>query len=156
MPASRLPSTASSSRNWTDWNPLARSSRPRKLENPSGVIVSSTSIWATIVFRIVRIRFIVMSAEPRSPLASRSCEPLQLVQEHLEPELVHLVDDDEEHLVVLGAVRERLLAGEQVVQVQVRRVGDGGMLGGGHGPNYRTAASGLASIPGRSRRCGRG
>ena len=34
---------------------------------------------------------------------------IELVQHHLEPELVDLVDDDEERLVVLGPVRERLL-----------------------------------------------
>ena len=51
-------------------------------------------------------------------------EPPELVQEHLEPELVHLVDDDEEQLVVLGPLRQRLLGREEVVQVQVRRVGE--------------------------------
>jgi hypothetical protein len=50
------------------------------------------------------------------------------VQQHLEPQLVDLVDDDEEQLVVLGAARQRLLAGEELVDMQVRRVGDGALL----------------------------
>ena len=59
--------------------------------------------------------------------------PLQirrLVQQHLEPELVDLVDDDEEQLVVLGPVRQRLLAREELVQVQVGRVGERRVLHG--------------------------
>ena len=45
----------------------------------------------------------------------------QLVQHQLEPELVGLVDDDEQQLVVC-ARRERLLQPQQVVDQQVRRV----------------------------------
>ena len=33
----------------------------------------------------------------------------ELVEQFLEPELAHLVDDDEEHLIVLGAFRPGLL-----------------------------------------------
>jgi diguanylate cyclase (GGDEF)-like protein len=49
-------------------------------------------------------------------------QPAQLVQQLLEPQLVYLVDDDEQHLVVLG--RPRLLGREQLVQPQVPGVGN--------------------------------
>ena len=40
---------------------------------------------------------------------------IDLVQHLLEPQLVDLVDDDEEHLVVFGAVGTRPLKREQLV-----------------------------------------
>src|SRR3954453_169835 len=64
---------ASSSRNCSDWKPLAESRRVRKLANWPGVIVSSTSIWATTVLRIVRTRRTVASARGPSPASSRCC-----------------------------------------------------------------------------------
>ena len=61
-------------------------------------------------------------------------EPLtnavELVQQLLEPELVDLMDDDEEELVVLRSCRSRLLQREQLVDLQVARIRDGGV---GHG-----------------------
>ena len=50
----------------------------------------------------------------------------QLVEELLEPQLVHLVDDDEEHLVVL--VRARPLGTEHLVEGEVAAVGQGGVV----------------------------
>src|SRR5260370_39566162 len=47
-------------------------------------------------------------------------EECQLMQELFEPELVNLVDDDEEHLVVL--VGARLLRGQHLVEREIRRV----------------------------------
>ena len=58
-----------------------------------------------------------------------------LVQELLEPQLVHLVDDDEEQLVVL--VRPRPLGGQQVVERQVVAVGEGGGAPAGRVVNRR-------------------
>ena len=55
-------------------------------------------------------------------------QPLEsagLVEELLEPELVDLVDDDEEHLVMLGPVAERLLQLEELVHLEVGGVGQG-------------------------------
>ena len=49
---------------------------------------------------------------------------LELVQHLLEPELVDLVDDDEQKLVVLGTVRERLLEFQELVELQVAGVGE--------------------------------
>jgi hypothetical protein len=46
-------------------------------------------------------------------------EMVQLVQDLLEPELVHLMDHDEEHLVVLRSLREGALEREQLVDLQV-------------------------------------
>src|SRR5205814_5070659 len=44
---------------------------------------------------------------------------LELVQQLLEPELVGLMDDDEQHLIVLGRRGPRFLEGKQFLQVQV-------------------------------------
>ena len=54
-------------------------------------------------------------------------ELAQLVQQLLEPQLVDLVDDDEQHLVVLG--RPGLLRREQPVEPQVIGVADGALRG---------------------------
>jgi diguanylate cyclase (GGDEF)-like protein len=56
----------------------------------------------------------------------------QFVQQLLEPQLVDLVDDDEQHLVVL--VRPGLLGPEQLVQPQVAGVSDGLSAGPGGRP----------------------
>ena len=48
---------------------------------------------------------------------------VELVQKLLEPQLVDLMDDDEEHLVVMRRVGERLLKAEQLVNFQVGTVG---------------------------------
>jgi len=60
----------------------------------------------------------------------RPLEIRRLVQQHLEPELVDLVDDDEEELVVFGPVGQRLLGRQELVQVQVGRVGERRVLHG--------------------------
>src|SRR5207237_4021865 len=44
---------------------------------------------------------------------------LKLMQQLLEPELVRLMDDDEQHLVMLGRSRTRLLESQQVLQIQI-------------------------------------
>ena len=67
-------------------------------------MVSRMSSCATITLRIVRIRLSVWRA-PRAVVAvEQSLQVVELVQHLLEPELVDLVDDDEEHLVVLRAL----------------------------------------------------
>ena len=86
-------------------SPDAESSRSRNERNWSGVIVSRTSTWATSVLRILRTRLSRWRAVSVSPASSARCTADQLVAELLEPELVDLVDDDEQQLIVLGAVR---------------------------------------------------
>jgi hypothetical protein len=49
---------------------------------------------------------------------------VHLVEGELEPELVDLMDDDEERLVVMGRVREPFLQGEQLGDLQVLPVGE--------------------------------
>ena len=50
---------------------------------------------------------------------------IHLVDQLLEPELIDLMHDDEERLVVLRPVGERLLEGEKLLQLEVALVGDG-------------------------------
>ena len=72
-----------------------------------------------------------------SPASSASWTPLQLVAERLEPELVDLVDDDEQQLVVLGSVgtgRALELERQQLRDLEIRGVGDGAA---GHRPMVR-------------------
>src|SRR5436305_12749747 len=48
---------------------------------------------------------------------------LEFVQELLKPELVRLVNDDEEHLIVLGRTGARALQREQFLEIEIIRVG---------------------------------
>ena len=50
---------------------------------------------------------------------------VEFVQQLLEPELVHLMDDDEQQLVVLRPLRARLLQRQQLVDLQVAGIRDG-------------------------------
>ena len=50
---------------------------------------------------------------------------VELVQHLLEPQLVHLMNDDEQRLVVLQLPLVGALQGEQLVEPQVTRVGHG-------------------------------
>jgi hypothetical protein len=47
----------------------------------------------------------VMARRLRFPAEQEVADRLQLEQQLLEPELVGLVDDDEQHLVVSGGIR---------------------------------------------------
>ena len=51
--------------------------------------------------------------------AEVAADLLQFVQQQLEPQLVGLVDDDEEHLVVFRRLGPRLLQCQQLVEVQI-------------------------------------
>ena len=50
-------------------------------------------------------------------------DAIEFVEQLLEPQLVHLVNDDEQHLVVLGPARPWLLQRQELVDFQVRGVG---------------------------------
>jgi hypothetical protein len=49
---------------------------------------------------------------------------LQLEQDFLEPELIGLVDDDEQQLVVSGRIRKQPLNREQLGNPQIRAIGE--------------------------------
>ena len=67
------------------------------------------------------MRRAVCRAPAALPSSSRRCSSAGLVQDLLEPQLVDLMDDDEQQLVV--RVGRRALAGQQIVQAQVAAVG---------------------------------
>jgi hypothetical protein len=51
-------------------------------------------------------------------------ERFQFVQQHLEPELTCLVHDDEEELVGMLRARPRTLQGEQLLEREIRPIGN--------------------------------
>ena len=100
--------------------------------------------------RVLRTMRLARAQQPR--------HVIELVQELLEPELVHLVDHDEEHLVMLGALGARLLKREELVDLEIagvghRRVGAGGIAHGvpsdpTSSPTERISASALLRVTG--------
>ncbi len=70
---SRRPRTASSSRNCADSKPLEVPSASRNPVNWVGVMVSSTSSWATTIFKMARVRRSVRMACVVSPASSWAC-----------------------------------------------------------------------------------
>src|SRR4029450_3926283 len=52
-------------------------------------------------------------------------DAVEFVQQLLEPELVYLMDDDEEQFVVLRPLRTRLLQRKQFVDFQIARIRNG-------------------------------
>jgi hypothetical protein len=60
-------------------------------------------------------------------------DPVELVEQLLEPQLVDLVDDDEEHFIVLRPFGPELLELEQLVDLQVAAVGHRGGFVAAHG-----------------------
>jgi len=79
--------------------------------------------------RVLRAWQVLASQQP--------LEVIELVQELLEPQLVHLVDDDEQRLVVLRSLGERLLEFQELVELEVAGIGHGH---GGHLPPARAGA----------------
>ena len=51
-------------------------------------------------------------------------DPIELVEELFEPQLVYLMDHDEQHLIVLGSFGAWFLQLEQRVDLQIAGVGD--------------------------------
>ena len=135
---------ASISRNWRDWKPLAGVSRSRNSRNPRDRMVSSMSISASSFRSIATTRLRPGTRPPAGRRAARR-RPAELVQQQLEPQLVGLVDDDEQQLVV-RARRQRALQLEQVVDQQV-----GGVLGAAGRPRLRLALHPSPGLPGRPR-----
>jgi hypothetical protein len=79
---------------------------------------------------------------------------VQLVQQLLEPQLVDLMDHDEQQLVVMRRIAQPLLQREQLGDAQVRTVGQ---RRGGHGDPFRSRRRGptAAARSRRSRGAGR-
>ena len=120
---SLAPDRNSISRNCTDWKPLAGASCARKARKSCGVIVSSTSTCSTSTRSIACA---ALQAHPgqvvlagQHPVAGVA----ELVQQQLEPQLVDLVDGDEQQLVVGRRVGHRDLLVEQLGHAQVAAVG---------------------------------
>ena len=70
------------------------------------------------------MRFSECCARYGSSRVEQRHHAIDLVQHLLEPQLVDLVNDDEQHLVVLGPVRARPLQREQLVDREIAAVGD--------------------------------
>ena len=145
---SRRPSTASSSRNCADSKPLEV---PEPVPEPG-------ELGRRHGLQHVELRHHDLQDGQRPAQRAHGVrrlaglqlglQPAELVQQLLEPQLVDLVDDDEQHLVVLG--RPGLLRREHLVQPQVTGVGDGL----GHGwrtvpgdPFGDEVAGGLGGVP---------
>ena len=130
-------------RNCPDCSPDAGLSGSRNSRNPSGVRVSSTRSCAisNSSMRIVRCSGAI------APCGTACLElgdrVIELVEDQLEPELVGLMDDHEQHLV-MRALGERVLQVEKLVDAQVRAV-----ISAGH---HRAALYAHRSCPRTDRR----
>ena len=116
-----LPSLNSSSRYCSDWNPEERPSVLRNEEYSNGVSVDSTlqAPSSSSCSREMRASILNDGSRLSRRTHSNTCD--ELVQEQPHPQLRHLVDDDEQHLVLLDGVR--LLRVEQLVELQVFAIG---------------------------------
>ena len=82
------------------------------------------STCATSVLKMVRTRLRVASAWCVSPSSRASTDSLDLVKDLFEPQLVDLMDDDEEHLVVLGPLGHEMLSSEELLEPEILSVGE--------------------------------
>ena len=69
-------------------------------------------------------RFRIVTRPLGVPGEEAIADRLQLEQQLLEPELVRLVDHDEQELVVDGGIREELLEREELGELEVAAVGE--------------------------------
>ncbi len=81
------------------------------------------------------------------------CHTIELVQQLLEPQLIDLMDDDEQQFVVLGAFGTRLLQRQELLELQVigvsdRRVRCGHDSSGTSNPTARMSAMALLRVTG--------
>jgi hypothetical protein len=56
---------------------------------------------------------------------------LELIEQLLEPQLICLMNDDEEHLIVLRGTRTRFLKRQQILEIKVTRVSQRWHIGTG-------------------------
>ena len=114
--APRSPACSRSGGTARSGSPEAGTSMSRKSRKSRGVMVSSTWSWSIRIFSISTMRCRRATAIPMLALVHRLLaeeveERVQLVQDLLEPQLVDLVDHDEEHLVVGGPPQRERCAG---------------------------------------------
>ncbi len=69
-------------------------------------------------------RFRIVTRTLGIPMEEAIADRLQLEQQLLEPELVRLVDHDEQELVVDGGIREELLERQELGELEVTAVGE--------------------------------
>ena len=84
-----------------------------------------------MIFRIVRMRLRVCCERGRVAVFELAREVIELVEDLFEPQLVDLVNDDEQELVVLrrtGTLAVVLLQREQLVELQEAGIGYGHVL----------------------------
>src|SRR3989442_13077068 len=91
-----------------------------------------------------------MQGPGRLVVAQQRLEIVELMEHFFEPELVHLMDDDEEHLVVLGTRGAWLLQGQQLVELEVAGITHGHQerLTGTAACSWRASHTGPARAPG--------
>src|SRR5438034_3026752 len=70
---------------------------------------------------------------------------LKLMKQLLEPQLVGLMNDDEQHLVMLGWGGARLLKREQLLKIEITRVSQGRHIR--HAPCARARVNGGSTAP---------
>ena len=81
-----------------------------------------------MTFKMVRIRFSVCCERCDSSPFEQSHDVIEFVQQLLEPQLVHLVDDDEQHLVMFGPGGTRLLQRQEFIDLEIAAVRRGSRI----------------------------
>ena len=107
----------------SDWKPDASPSTPRNFTYSLGVSVASTphcsNSWRWICFTRAR----PFCAGPRSSSGQALEHGVELVDDQPHPQLRRLVLDDEQQLVVVLGLAERMLGAQQPVEIQIAGVG---------------------------------
>ena len=107
----------------SDWKPDAGPSTSRNLTYSLGVSVASTPHCSNSWRWICLTRARPFCAGPRSSTARQRQHRVELVDDQPHPQLGRLVLDDEQQLVVVLGLAQRVLGVEQLVEVEVARVG---------------------------------
>ncbi len=70
------------------------------------------------------MRLSVCCARCASRVVEQIDHVIDFMQHLLEPQLIDLVNDDEEHFIVFGSLRAWTLQREQLIDRQIRSIGD--------------------------------
>ena len=122
--SSRRPDAASIARNCTLCDPLDVPRYARNCAKCCGGSVSSDDSCAETMRISALTRCSAPERLPGSCARAPSIESVEVVQDRLEPQLARLVHDDEQQLVGMLRLRARPLQREQLVEREVRAVGD--------------------------------